>query len=67
MVPAISFVFELTPLKVKKSERRAGSFFSFATRCAAVIGGLFTVAGIIDSVLYTSTRQLEKLRLNKQG
>jgi len=67
VVPGISFVFELTPLKVKKTERRAGSFFSFVTRCAALIGGLFTVAGILDSILYTSTRQLEKLQLNKQG
>ena len=67
MVPAVNFVFELTPLKVKKTERRAGSFFSFVTRCAALIGGLFTVAGILDSILYTSTRQLEKLNMGKQG
>ena len=67
VVPAIAFVFELTPLKVKKTERRAGSFFSFATRCAALIGGLFTVAGILDSILYTSTRQIEKLNMGKQG
>ena len=67
MVPGISFVFELTPLKVKKTERRAGSFFQFATRSAALIGGLFTVAGIIDAVLYSSTRHIEKMNLNKQG
>jgi hypothetical protein len=67
MVPIVAFVFELTPLKVKKTERRAGSFFSFATRCAALIGGLFTVAGIVDSMVYTSARQIEKLQLNKQG
>jgi len=57
MVPIVAFVFELTPLKVKKTERRAGSFFSFATRCAALIGGLFTVAGIVDSMVYTSARR----------
>ena len=67
MVPTVQFYFELTPLKVKKTERRAGSFFSFATRCAALIGGLFTVAGILDSILYSSTRQIEKLNMGKQG
>ena len=95
MVPCISFVFELTPLKVKKTERRAGSFASFATRTAALIGGLFTVhnhrhllpppspatfsrhisrdiarlqvAGIVDSVLYSSARRMEKLNVGKQG
>ena len=39
MVPCVSFVFELTPLKVKKTERRAGSFLKFLTRSAALIGG----------------------------
>jgi len=67
MVPAVSFTFELTPLKVLKTERRAGSFFGFLTRCAALIGGLFTVASILDGALYFSTRHLEKLQLNKQG
>ena len=65
MVPTVSFVFELTPLKVKKTERRGGSFLSFMTRSFALIGGLFTVAGILDGVLYTSTRKLEKLQLGK--
>ena len=67
MVPCVSFVFELTPLKVKKTERRAGSFATFATRTAALIGGLFTVAGIVDSVLYQSARHMEKLNVGKQG
>lgn len=67
MVPTVSFTFELTPLKVLKTERRAGSFFGFLTRCAALIGGLFTVASILDGALYFSTRHLEKLQLNKQG
>ena len=67
MTPTIAFTFELTPLKVKKTERRAGSFATFATRTAALIGGLFTVAGIVDSVLYQSARHMEKLNVGKQG
>ena len=67
MVPCVAFVFELTPLKVRKTERRGGSFVAFLTRAAAVIGGIFTVAGILDSALYAGTRQYEKLMLDKQG
>jgi len=67
MVPCISFVFELTPLKVRKTERRGGSFLNFLTRSAAIIGGIFTVAGILDSALYAGTRQIEKLQMGKQG
>ncbi len=67
MVPSVQFTFELTPLKVHKRQRRAGTFFSFATRCAALIGGVFAVAGMLDSTLYQTARQLEKLRLDKQG
>jgi len=67
MVPCISFVFELTPLKVKKTERRGGTFRNFLTRSAATIGGIFTVAGIVDSALYAGTRQIQKLNMGKQG
>ena len=39
---------------------------------AVELGGLFRepippVAGIIDAVLYSSTRHIEKMNLNKQG
>ena len=61
----ISFTFELTPLKVEKKEQRAGTFLRFLTRSAAVVGGLFTVAGILDSAWYHSSKHLIKARLNK--
>ena len=61
----LSFTFELTPLKVKKTEQRSGSFLGFLTRSAAVIGGIFTVAGILDSALYHSSKQLVKMQLDK--
>ena len=67
MVPQIAFTFELTPIKVRKTEERGGTFIGFLTRCAALIGGLFTVAGILDGTIYQSTRHLEKMQLNKQG
>jgi hypothetical protein len=65
MMPMIAFTFELTPLKVMKTERRSGTLLHFATRIAALIGGLFTVAGILDAALYHSSKQLIKMQLNK--
>ena len=65
LLPGVSFTFELTPLKVRKTERRRGTWFSFCTRTAAVIGGLFTVAGILDSVTYHSLKHWKKLQINK--
>jgi len=60
MMPRVSFTFELTPLKVEKKEQRAGTFLRFVTRSAAVVGGLFTVAGILDSAWYYSAKHLIK-------
>jgi hypothetical protein len=34
---------------------------------AAVVGGVFTVAGILDSVLYTGMNMAKKIELGKQG
>ena len=61
----MSFTFELTPLKVEKKEQRGGTFLRFLTRSAAVVGGLFTVAGILDSAWYHSQKHLVKVGLNK--
>ena len=62
----VKFTFELTPIKVKKTERRGGSLLSFFTRCAALIGGLFTVAGILDASLYHSSKKLKKMQEGRQ-
>lgn len=64
--PTITFTFELTPIRVRKTERRGGSLLGFFTRCAALIGGLFTVAGIVDSALYHSSREIVKMREGRQ-
>ena len=49
-----------------KTEGRKGSLLTFLTRTAALIGGLFTVAGILDPVTYASAKQIEKIKLGRQ-
>ncbi|XP_076167075.1 endoplasmic reticulum-Golgi intermediate compartment protein 3 isoform X2 [Ptiloglossa arizonensis] len=58
-MPGIFFSYELSPLMVKYTEK-ANSFGHFATNTCAIIGGVFTVAGLIDSLLYHSIRAIQK-------
>ncbi|XP_066594196.1 endoplasmic reticulum-Golgi intermediate compartment protein 3 isoform X2 [Prorops nasuta] len=58
-MPGVFFSYELSPLMVKYTEK-AKSFGHFATNTCAIIGGVFTVAGLIDSLLYHSVRAIKK-------
>ena len=64
-MPGVFFSYELAPVMVKYTEKEK-SFGHFATGLCAIIGGVFTVAGLIDKIFYTSSRLLEeKLQLGK--
>ncbi|XP_046746901.1 endoplasmic reticulum-Golgi intermediate compartment protein 3 [Diprion similis] len=58
-MPGIFFSYELSPLMVKYTEKEK-SFGHFATNLCAIVGGVFTVAGLIDSILYHSVRAIQK-------
>jgi len=60
------FSYEISPIMVKYSEK-AKSFGHFATGVCAIIGGIFTVAGLIDATIYRSAKVLKKLEIGKQG
>ena len=58
-------MYDLSPIMVKFTERTK-SFAHFLTGVCAIIGGVFTVAGIIDSLIYNSMRSLgKKIELGK--
>lgn len=64
-MPGIFFSYELSPLMVKFTEK-SNSLGHLATNICAIIGGIFTVAGLIDSILYTSIRAIKrKIELGK--
>jgi len=66
-MPGIFFTYELAPVMVKYSEKQK-SFGHFATSLCAIIGGVFTVSGILDKLIYTSGRILQqKTELGKTG
>lgn len=65
-LPGIFFHFDISPIKVQfKEERR--SFAHFLTQLCAIIGGVYTVSSLIDKLLYSSMRSLQKTRIGKYG
>lgn len=64
ILPAIWFKYEMTPITVKYTERRQ-PFYHFITMVCAIIGGTFTVAGIVDSFVFSATEMYKKYSLGK--
>lgn len=58
-LPGAFFMYDLSPIMVRFTEKRK-SFAHFLTGVCAIIGGVFTVAGIIDSFIYHSMRSFKK-------
>jgi len=66
-MPGIFFSYELAPFMVKYSEKEK-SLAHFMTGLCAIIGGIFTVAGILDKLVYSSARIIQKkTELGKLG
>ncbi|CAF3307077.1 unnamed protein product [Rotaria socialis] len=64
MVPAIWFRYDIIPITVKYTERRQ-KFYAFITSICAVVGGSFTVASILDSLIFTASELFKKFELGK--
>ena len=52
------------PITIKYSERRE-KLYTFITSICAVVGGSFTVASILDSLIFTASQIFKKFELNK--
>ncbi|KAG0378767.1 hypothetical protein BGX24_002861 [Mortierella sp. AD032] len=64
-LPGVFFNFDISPMLVIQREERK-SFTSFLTGVCAIVGGIFTVAGIIDGVIWRAERTLKrKMELGK--
>lgn len=58
-LPGIFFFYDLSPIHVTYKEERR-TFFSFLTSACAIIGGLFTISGIVDSTVYAGHKAVKK-------
>ncbi|XP_065883405.1 endoplasmic reticulum-Golgi intermediate compartment protein 1-like [Dysidea avara] len=66
MIPAIWFRYDLSPLTVQYTDRRK-PVYHFITMICAIVGGTFTVAGIIDAIVFNASEVFRKLELGKQS
>ena len=54
-IPMAKFSYQLSPMQVVvKEEKKA--FYHFITTVCAIVGGVFTIAGILDSAVYTAVK-----------
>jgi len=57
--PGVFFFYDLSPIKVTFTEEHQ-SFLHFLTHICAIVGGIFAVAGIVDSFVYHGQKALRK-------
>ncbi|KAJ9552010.1 hypothetical protein OSB04_016055 [Centaurea solstitialis] len=60
-LPGVFFFYDLSAIKVTFTETHT-SFLHFLTNLCAIVGGIFTVAGIVDSFIYHGQKALRKKR-----
>jgi len=65
-LPAIYFRYDLSPITVKFVETRK-AFSHFLVQICAIVGGVFTVLGLVNSILHTTLRKVLKANMNKLG
>lgn len=66
-MPSLYFRYDFSPVTVQYEEKQE-SFAHFLVQICAVVGGIFTVAGIIDSVLHKGIVELaKKAEIGKLG
>ncbi|KAK9832652.1 hypothetical protein WJX81_007592 [Elliptochloris bilobata] len=64
-IPSAKFSYALSPVQIIVAEQRR-AWYHFVTTTCAVVGGVFTVAGICDGIFHTSVKLTKKLELGKQ-
>jgi hypothetical protein len=67
MLPAVYFRFDMSPITVKYQQYKE-NFLHFLIQICAIIGGIFTVTGIIDALVHKSVVAiLKKANMGKLG
>ncbi|KAG6600230.1 Endoplasmic reticulum-Golgi intermediate compartment protein 3, partial [Cucurbita argyrosperma subsp. sororia] len=65
-IPGVFFYYDLSPVKVTYSEEHV-PFLHFMTHICAIVGGVFSVAGIVDAFIYHGQRKMKKVEIGKLG
>ncbi len=62
--PLIQFEYELSPVTVKYTKLQK-TLASFLIEICAIIGGVYTVAGLVDAFVYSTFSKIFKSRIGK--
>jgi hypothetical protein len=66
-LPSVRFSYEMSPMSILVSEYSKPTY-QFITSMCAIVGGVFTVIGLLDSLLHSSLNTLKyKAGIGKQG
>lgn len=65
-IPAAKFSYHLSPIQIVVREEPK-ELYKFVTSLCAIVGGVFTVAGILDSIVYQGVKIAKKIELGKQN
>ncbi|CAD7697252.1 unnamed protein product [Ostreobium quekettii] len=63
-IPASKFSYSLSPIQIVVRETQK-HWYRFLTSTCAIVGGVFTVAGILDSVVYQGVQLAKKAEIGK--
>eukprot|EP00201_Polytomella_parva_P020208 CAMPEP_0175043532 /NCGR_PEP_ID=MMETSP0052_2-20121109/3244_1 /TAXON_ID=51329 ORGANISM="Polytomella parva, Strain SAG 63-3" /NCGR_SAMPLE_ID=MMETSP0052_2 /ASSEMBLY_ACC=CAM_ASM_000194 /LENGTH=374 /DNA_ID=CAMNT_0016306611 /DNA_START=547 /DNA_END=1671 /DNA_ORIENTATION=+ len=58
-LPGVFFFYDLSPIKVRIAEKKE-SKLHFLTNVCAIVGGAFTVAGLVDAAIYQGGKIIRK-------
>lgn len=63
-IPTAKFSYDLSPIQivVREEERQ---WYTFITSTCAIVGGVFTVAGILDAMVYKGVQLATKRNIGK--
>lgn len=56
-MPGVYFMYDLSPIRIRFMERKV-PLSHFVTSVCAIIGGVFTVTGLLDSLVYRGMKHL---------
>jgi hypothetical protein len=59
-IPGVFFSYDISPMKVINREQRGKSFGSFLTGICAIVGGVLTVAAVIDRGVWEADKALRR-------
>lgn len=64
-IPTAKFSYDMSPIQIVVTQR-SKAFYHFMTTTCAIIGGVFTVAGILDGLFHAGARIAKKVEIGKQ-